>query len=237
MTDYYKVLSVDAKASDTEIEQAYEKAKALNNPKEHLDDSLIDELSITNQRVLLDQAYHILSDPDKRKTYDQISKQGEKVTAKALLTKIQAHYKKNKETIDPEEDLEKFKKTIKFIEEYQEGFMLVEMIKYYLSSAPIDKQVYDDLLHQQLGYAQFQNYPFIKRLFEVFPKTQQNKIKAQKKLKWIVGLSHLKEDDKRNPKHLSASQYEHMMEDLLDNDPFARGLWVTWLKPTAKGGN
>ena len=85
MTDYYTVLSVDQKVTPEELKVAYEKGKENYEPAEHLDDSLIDELSITNHRLLLDQAYLILSSPDKKKTYDTISKEGQKIKAKLII--------------------------------------------------------------------------------------------------------------------------------------------------------
>ena len=67
--DYYEVLGVDKKASDQEIKKAYRKLAKEYHPDLHPDDKdAKDKFSEINE------AYEVLSDPDKRKKYDRFGK-------------------------------------------------------------------------------------------------------------------------------------------------------------------
>jgi curved DNA-binding protein len=65
--DYYKVLGVDKKASEKEIKKAYRKLARKCHPDVNPgDDSAEDRFKEINE------AHEVLSDPDKRKKYDQL---------------------------------------------------------------------------------------------------------------------------------------------------------------------
>jgi DnaJ-class molecular chaperone len=63
-TDFYKVLDVSRKASPAEIKKAYRKLSL----KYHPDKNPSEEASTKFAEIA--NAYDVLSDPDKRKTYD-----------------------------------------------------------------------------------------------------------------------------------------------------------------------
>lgn len=67
MRNYYKVLGVPESATDAEIRQAYRKLAALHHPDHNPHDPLaMDEMKMINE------AYGVLSDPEKRSQYDRI---------------------------------------------------------------------------------------------------------------------------------------------------------------------
>lgn len=67
--DYYEILGVDKKASDAEIKKAYRKLAKKYHPDLHPDDKdAKDKFSEVNE------AYEVLSDPQKRKKYDTFGK-------------------------------------------------------------------------------------------------------------------------------------------------------------------
>lgn len=70
--DYYKVLGVDRGASDNEIAKAYKKLALKYHPDKNPDNK---EAAEENFKVIT-EAYEVLHDPEKRKTYDQFGKQG-----------------------------------------------------------------------------------------------------------------------------------------------------------------
>jgi DnaJ homolog subfamily B member 11 len=63
-TDYYKILDVSRKASASDIKKAYRKLSL----KYHPDKNPSEEASAKFAEIA--NAYDVLSDPDKRKTYD-----------------------------------------------------------------------------------------------------------------------------------------------------------------------
>lgn len=63
--DYYEVLGVDKKASASEIKKAYRKLAKKYHPDLHPNDE-----SAHKKFTEINEAYEVLSDPDKRKKYD-----------------------------------------------------------------------------------------------------------------------------------------------------------------------
>lgn len=63
--DYYEVLGIDKKASEAEIKSAYRKLAKKYHPDLHPDDKEANE-----KFSKINEAYEVLSDPEKRKKYD-----------------------------------------------------------------------------------------------------------------------------------------------------------------------
>jgi curved DNA-binding protein CbpA len=62
--DYYRILGVPIKATDRELQQAYED-RSLQLPRREYSDK-----AIAARKQLLDKAYQVLSDPEQREAYD-----------------------------------------------------------------------------------------------------------------------------------------------------------------------
>jgi DnaJ-class molecular chaperone len=69
--DYYKILGVDEKASDDELKKAYRKMSMIHHPDKN---GNTDESKQKFQE--LNNAYELLSDANKRRTYDMMRKGG-----------------------------------------------------------------------------------------------------------------------------------------------------------------
>jgi len=65
--DYYKTLEVSKSASQDEIKKAYRKLARLYHPDKNPNDKVAEE-----KFKRISEAYEVLSDPDKRKQYDQL---------------------------------------------------------------------------------------------------------------------------------------------------------------------
>lgn len=70
--DYYKVLGVDRSASDNDIAKAYKKLALKHHPDKNPDNK---EAAEENFKAIT-EAYEVLRDSEKRKTYDQVGKEG-----------------------------------------------------------------------------------------------------------------------------------------------------------------
>jgi molecular chaperone DnaJ len=66
-TDYYEILGVDKNASADEIKKAYRKQALAWHPDRHKDDKEVAEKKFKE----INEAYQVLSDPQKRSAYDQ----------------------------------------------------------------------------------------------------------------------------------------------------------------------
>lgn len=69
--DYYKVLGIDKDADDKTIKKAYRKLAKQYHPDLHPDDKQAQE-----KFKEINEAYEVLSDPEKRKTYDTFGSSG-----------------------------------------------------------------------------------------------------------------------------------------------------------------
>src|ERR1035437_3333024 len=65
--DYYKVLEVDKKASQDEIKKAFRKLAMKWHPDKNKDSKVAEE-----KFKLINEANEVLSDPEKRKKYDEL---------------------------------------------------------------------------------------------------------------------------------------------------------------------
>ncbi|MEM7784313.1 MAG: J domain-containing protein [Planctomycetota bacterium] len=70
--DYYKLLGVSKTASEDEIQKAYRKAARKYHPDLHVDQPDREKEKTKQQFQKIQQAYDVLSDPQKRQMYDQL---------------------------------------------------------------------------------------------------------------------------------------------------------------------
>lgn len=73
-TEYYDLLGLNKEASTSEIKKAYHKLARKYHPDKITDPSLTEEYTKKFQKI--GEAYETLSDPEKRKVYDQFGKEG-----------------------------------------------------------------------------------------------------------------------------------------------------------------
>jgi DnaJ family protein C protein 11 len=71
---YYAILNVSKEASADEIKRAYKSLAQVFHPDKHLDDDLRDKAQEAFSK--LQEAYEVLSDPQKRDVYDVYGKEG-----------------------------------------------------------------------------------------------------------------------------------------------------------------
>lgn len=77
--DYYQTLGVSKNASDDEIQKAYRKQARKYHPDLHADKDDQEKKRVTQKFQQIQQAYDVLSDPEKRKMYDQFGPQFEQM--------------------------------------------------------------------------------------------------------------------------------------------------------------
>lgn len=71
-TDFYKVLGIKRGANDNQIKRAYRKQALKWHPDKHPDN----EEKATERFEKVAKAYEVLSDPEKRRIYDQVGEEG-----------------------------------------------------------------------------------------------------------------------------------------------------------------
>ncbi len=71
MEDYYKILGIEKSASDTQIKAAYRKLALKYHPDRNQGDKAAEA-----EFKKVSEAYAVLSDPPKRKQYDQFGASG-----------------------------------------------------------------------------------------------------------------------------------------------------------------
>lgn len=71
---YYAILNVSREASAEDIKRAYKSLAQVFHPDKHLDDDLRDKAQEAFSK--LQEAYEVLSDPEKRDVYDVYGKEG-----------------------------------------------------------------------------------------------------------------------------------------------------------------
>lgn len=77
--DYYKLLGVTRSASQEEIQKSYRRQARKYHPDLHADESEKEKKRVLQQFQKIQQAYDTLSDPKKRKMYDQFGSDYEQV--------------------------------------------------------------------------------------------------------------------------------------------------------------
>ena len=70
MADYYEILGVNKNASDEEIKSAFKKLAMKFHPDRHVNDSDEEKKKAEEKFKEINEAYGVLSDPEKRRNYD-----------------------------------------------------------------------------------------------------------------------------------------------------------------------
>ena len=102
LPNYYELLGIDSTASQEEIKQAY-----LRKVKEWHPDKNLDRTQEAEKKTkVLNEAYHILSDPERRRTYDRMlrftkgKKFGDYINDEAFRNKINKAYPALKKALE-----------------------------------------------------------------------------------------------------------------------------------------
>lgn len=69
--DYYDILGLNRDCTESDIKKAYRKTAIENHPDKHMQDSPEGKLKAEENFKEINKAYEILSDPEKRKRYNQ----------------------------------------------------------------------------------------------------------------------------------------------------------------------
>jgi curved DNA-binding protein CbpA len=100
--NYYELLGIDSKSSQEEIKKAY-----INKAKEWHPDKNLDRTQEAEEKTkVLNEAYHILGDPERRKTYDRMlqytngKKFSEYINDEAFRNKINKAYPALKKVLE-----------------------------------------------------------------------------------------------------------------------------------------
>ena len=72
MVDYYEILGVSKNANEADIKKAYKKAALKHHPDRNPNNKEAAEAKFKE----ISKAYQVLSDPSKRRTYDQFGEEG-----------------------------------------------------------------------------------------------------------------------------------------------------------------
>lgn len=114
MTDYYMVLGVNAQATEKEIKASYRKLAKQYHP-----DAAGDDPANARKMYAIQEAYDILSDPEKRKAYDAglrggISGEAFRAAGGADMGRRGGHGPNAGQTGAPEPDMSRFEQFFGF---------------------------------------------------------------------------------------------------------------------------
>lgn len=114
MTDYYKVLGVNAQATDKEIKASYRKLAKQYHP-----DAAGEDTEKPGKMYAIQEAYDILSDPEKREAYDAglrggISGEAFRTAGGASMGCTDGHGPNAGQTGAPEPDMSRFEQFFGF---------------------------------------------------------------------------------------------------------------------------
>lgn len=114
MTYYYKVLGVNAQATDKEIKASYRKLAKQYHP-----DAAGDDPEKPRKMYVIQEAYDILSDPEKREAYDvrlrgEISGEAFRTAGGAAMGRRGRHEPNVGQTGAPESDMSRFEQFFGF---------------------------------------------------------------------------------------------------------------------------
>lgn len=100
--NYYQVLGVSGNATQEEIQKAYRKMARKYHPDLYADKDDKERNHAKQQFQKVQQAYDILSDPQKRQMYDQFGDQYERAQAGGYGPGPRGPFEANRESFDPE---------------------------------------------------------------------------------------------------------------------------------------
>jgi len=90
LKDYYEILGLKFEASQAEIEKAFRRMVKNFHPDRYKRDGEEAYRKAVEKFTLINEAYSVLSDPEKRKKYDEILKSGNYIPPQIKARKIQA---------------------------------------------------------------------------------------------------------------------------------------------------